>query len=283
MSTFMKLPTEIRLHILRQTDLVVYPGRFDWVEGLLISHTRSWHGTPSKAIRLANYEHQCCGKCGPADEPCRCPVHSQGQSATCVCYAGLTTLFRVSRQLNAEARSLFFSENHFILDGGFQDMLQWLKRIPKDMLEQIRSIELILPSISSVIPWHGVNQSLLSSWNSVIDLTGETFNMSNLFLVVNLGIKRAGDETGDMETFPDTYKLFILEPLRRLRGLRRFYAFLANAKEMEVEIEKAVMGEDYDSEIEGKDSARNRDRGHSFEPYYKSWQSFDEILGGAFD
>ena len=80
--------------------------------------------------------------------------------------------------------------------------------------------------------------------------------LTNLSLAINAGFTypmydEEGMEDYEREELKDSYDA-IAQSLAELRGLGEFFVFLVCNHDMEVEIEKVAMGEDYDSAKKGK-------------------------------
>jgi hypothetical protein len=120
---FMDLPVEIRLQILKYTDLVTPLLEVEWCpkRNFRLHFANSpCHGydeyrccTPEQ--HYAAQFRSCTPNGGPAFNSCFCRRRHAAYSSACHCWAPPTSLFLVCRALRDEAGEVFFSQNRFII------------------------------------------------------------------------------------------------------------------------------------------------------------------------
>lgn len=167
-------------------------------------------------------------------------------------------LFLVSHRMYWESMRVFFSHNRFVLKGDLKDSHRFLYDLPDWAISQIRVLDLELSFWQSFCgaSKHGIPE--LRQWQRLIELIHQRLRLDRLWLSVDAGSSTkdvlpsgTGPSRDHSAMVPRSYaKLF--EPLRQLKGLRKYHVFVGAEPEYEVVAEKEVMGPDYDSAAEGK-------------------------------
>ena len=245
------LPAEVRLQILKETDLVRRP---NWAsDGNIDIETGS----------LVRSMSMCCQQCTEVSTFCFCPARNAAFSDTCVCSPVPTALFQVSRMFNLEATEIFFSKNVFRFSGNFPATTQFLAALPTRAIGNIRVIELHLdferlysglgkPRNEDAREWHDLiallrDRLILSKvWLSILAVDGDT-EESMVSLI---------DDGDNDYSWLHTTSFQLLKPLEQLKGLKKFHVSLCWSTDFESVVEKAVMGPEYDSTAEGKPTYR---------------------------
>ncbi|CAF9926903.1 MAG: hypothetical protein HETSPECPRED_006450 [Heterodermia speciosa] len=221
------LPSEIRLQILMETDLV-----------RRTTPMKAWMDDDKIEI-----EH---GKLVPS---------------TCACYSVPTAIFQVSKLFNCEATEIFFSKNIFMFRGDLLATTQFLAGLPNPAVQNLRIIELHLDFDQIYFGLSTPGSRISREWHDLISLLRERLLLSKLWLSI-LAIDPDTqfkfvtlNNDGDHDyQWLHTASFQLLKPLDQLKGLRKFHVSLCWSTDFEAVVEKAVMGPEYDSLAEGKPS-----------------------------
>ena len=238
---FMDLPKELRLEIIGFTDLVARLSSYRHADGFLIQPYK-WN---ERRGRIKEFHSLSCSR----RSVCNCGW----------CYTFPSGLFKVSRQFSMEASEVFYSVNRFIIRGHPNQKLMFFMAQPPEMLRRIRFLDLYFTDDDLTI---FKSQEPRDLWDQLIEWISENMMISNLVLSLDFGFSGATWEYGvdDQKHHSDSEICRRLaKPLRRLNGLAGFHVFLVCNPDMESEMEKAAMGEDYDSEKHGKIPHTERD------------------------
>ena len=273
----MKLPKEIRLIILEHTGLVSKALGSLPVNPLSIrTETRRPRNNPRVFYthkRVLGIGKRCCWTCSPSPATQCCCIDENRMnntvrgysssdfvsSSACSCFYPPFQIFRVCRQLSAEAREVFFAQNRFILDSSPGGCLQFLRTQRQDSLSRIRLLELSF-ELGDLAELAMLSNQAQLEWEQLIAFISDNFTLSNLFLT--LRSQRYEDDlpfswkygdrpdwtTDELAVFYET----LSKLLSRLRGAYRFFAVLGWAHQFETRLERHVMGDDYDSAKHGK-------------------------------
>lgn len=256
-----QLPIEIQEEILGYTDLIA-------------PHVLEWE--PDHGLTVSD----CCKKCTDALEACCCSLQHAAFAVACACWKIPTDLFLLSRSLREGATRIFYQRNHFaILPPGanftFLDaqppLLDFFKSLPQQALRNLRSLECILPTLSSdfLIPGSDAN----SHWLQTLTFISNNLQISTLSLTLNMSSDRGPSsdcaymslqeilerEDAMWETYQRIVEPLTITPLNR--GLKDLFIHLSwptddakrhirNAQERI--LEQKVMGEGYDAILQGK-------------------------------
>ena len=246
------LPSEVRLQILMQTDLV--GSRKPLKERMM----------DDKIVEIENgvlvpRTGMCCGQCTEELTPCFCPARNAAFSDTCICSPVPTAIFRVSKLFNHEATKVFFSMNIFSFGGNLHATTQFLARLPDSSVQNMRIIELHLDFQQL---YHGLSvpgSPISRDWQRLIALLRDRLSLSKVWLSILTIDPDTENDFADMNAEGDhdykwlhTTAFQLLKPLKELKGLRKFHVSLCWSTEFEAVAEKAVMGPEYDSMAEGK-------------------------------
>ena len=273
---FTKLPGEIQLRILKYTDLIA-------------SDVLTWIPPMGFVPRRCETE-----KC---EGGFYCPSAHVAYSSSYFCWQMPTALFQTNSQIRQQALSVFYSYNRFSLKlrrpwsnldynwlapHNFKNhMLYLLTPFPKYCLQYLRYLEWYVdfPEIES-LALGGEHHGL---WLEALSLLAQHATLHQLTLVLDMtydvdlhkhhrgleGTKFARGYLSEDYTKQqwEHYREIVKPVAARLRGLKDFFIRLSwpvhTAKVkvrdgMEVVLEKAVMGEKYDSFERGKTLRRDR-------------------------
>lgn len=291
-SDYLSLPMEVRLNILRYTNLVTPHGQLQWTSGRGFS------------VEMKKSEW-----CMPKDSNLTgsfcCRLHS-GYSSRCRCWTPPKALMLACRTMYKDALHILYSHNRIIItpSTGFKtpicscafgscvaplrlDVSRFITRhVFSESMYSLRNIEFALPPFS---PGSRLKPSspFYLDWRFAIDQLKKHANLNVLTLRVyitfpfeksgvptsNTLYQRVRDYGGDSEVLK-VYYYDLLPPLQTLRAMRRFFVFLEwpwhwtpdltlplwlqpvpyfpILSRMEACLEKLVMGDEYDSSVLGK-------------------------------
>lgn len=249
------LPAEVRLQILKETDLVRRK-----------TPMRPWATDGNIEIengRLVRSIRMCCQQCTEASTFCFCPARNAAFSDTCVCSPMPTALFQVSRLFNFEATEILFSRNVFRFTGNFPATTQFLAGLPTPAVQNMRVIELHLDFERLYFGLSTPGSHVAREWHDLIALLRDRLMLSKVWLSI-LAIDNDTekdfvrlDDNGDHDySWLHTTSFQLLKPLEQLKGLKKFHVSLCWSTDFEAAIEKTVMGPEYDSTAEGKPTYR---------------------------
>ncbi|RDW59765.1 hypothetical protein BP6252_12852 [Coleophoma cylindrospora] len=157
-----------------------------------------------------------------------------------------TGLFLVSREMSASAYDVFFRHTRIVVDVEIM-------------------LELHIGYVHEFLERNICDRGIQDLDNSISFLAGHLdLSRLQLFFMAQteyFGILHGGISKFDAQLFRGGYRI-IGKSLQRLRGLQRLGVFLACHHDMEVQIEKKVMGKDYDSAKFGKIPHGRRDVCH---------------------
>ncbi|KAF2833161.1 hypothetical protein CC86DRAFT_5754 [Ophiobolus disseminans] len=217
-------------------------------------------------------------------------------SSSCSCPVPRQALFAVSGQLRRDALAVYYSANEILItsfdspimrlnrswDYDFSpeglhslpkiELSLYLSSIARDALQHIRSLEWILPNLQQAYLSPGT-----PAWFDYLDtllLMENAMNLAALTFTINISAAESGvfhywayDWYPRKPLSPEAcawYQTIVL-PVRRLgeAGLKNFFVYLRwhlvehqDREHHEQELERAIMGEDYDSAKRGKGLAR---------------------------
>ena len=262
------LPREIRLDILSRTDLVDY--FFLSIPRYSYCGTARRHGFEIVAGKLQPRGTRCCYDCTPTLSTCTCTHMHAALSTSCTCTTLPTALFYVSKNMNADATVTFFSRNRFILSGDFREntsLIRALSARNDAVLKSIRMLDLEI-SWEQLYSMLDPNSSMANDWAELVACMASSLHLPKLWLSIDAGQCRDELDVFDLHGHHDyswMHKVYsaLFDPLCvHLRGHRppeKFHVFLCWWTEEEGRVEKAVMGEEYESVAEGKVPWRVRD------------------------
>lgn len=253
------LPQEIRLEILRHTDLSrgscdVNNPRRSQRAGIEIRDGK-------KALPRA---HKCCQTCSSVRSCCCCFWYHAAYSTTCTCPRSTyfpSALFRVSKFMQSEATMTFFSGNRFIFVGDFEKTQCFLTNsVSTTALRYLRTVDLELVFSQFKRFRDHPNDRHSRKWESLISTIADLLSPHNICLSI-----KAGDFLEDMD--PTTYNKNqgytwlsvstkqLFDPFNRYsaaQGLRKFRVALCWWPGQETVFEREMRGENYRREAEEK-------------------------------
>lgn len=216
-TSLMDLPRELRIHILKYTDLILPFRTVTWSRrnsGYLAKATRAHSRLPGWPFitRFHTCSH---GKRSGTPGSCFCHCYHAAFS-TCRCWVPPSPLFLVCRELYQDALFVFFTGNHFIVHD-FQTDPQWwvpdlFERlyvhdvqlpepsprydhpnerfaasqflrdvVPVGALAHLRSLELLFPSYLA-LSWPQSGQPAMQDWWATVDWLRDKINAPGLTL-----------------------------------------------------------------------------------------------------
>ena len=273
------LPQELRFDILSRTDLVDHPfppRPF---------YTRQRHGFEIESGTLLARGTECCINCTPTLATCACAPMRAAYSASCTCSTMPAALFRVSKEMKYEATMILFSKNRFILSGDFGANTMFIKsKLTRDFgaASYIRKLDLEISMVQLYYMRHSESEAA-RHWDALVASVASSLHMPKLWLSIDAGSFR--DSMLDLNNDGDyNYSWLrasyatLTKPLHdhmseQLRP-EKFHVFLSWWVEEEEEIEKELMGRQYESASEGKLAWRARDPRfpHSAEMGMRYWR-----------
>ena len=262
-----QLPHEIQIQILQHTDLVA-PHDLRWVPGQgFICLSRS----PSDKDRIwaqGPFTLNSCEMCFGVHKP-RHRLERQhlkiACASQCSCWRFPSELFLVSSAYHREATRTFYSSNHFYIYGDIEHSTyerdkcpQFIQQLPQDARQYLRSLQFLLPATAK---WSQ------NDWKQDILLLKGSVELSRLTITIDQSLWR--DRSTELQNESVWERILgIVEPFRRLTGLKDFFVHLDHPKnrqnnkklrsKWEKILERRVMGRSYDSEERGKYLHRHR-------------------------
>ena len=175
---------------------------------------------------------------------------------------------------------MFYSENHFSFYGHPFDTVTFFRKLRPSLLEHIRFIDLQL-GLDEIFLWPTESQGGHPDWKYLLPFLSKFLDLSKILLSIDAGYHpRTWRLDGcDMPEILDFYhditeSLYQVPAFRKLRG---FHMFLPCFHEYEVDSEKEIMGEQYNSALQGKipNESRALDYPHGLpykRPEWKDWR-----------
>ncbi|KAB8437444.1 hypothetical protein FH972_025122 [Carpinus fangiana] len=294
---FLRLPRELRLHVLSYTDLITPLREVHWnPEKKFYVQYLSW--TPDGEYLQSSFSYRQVAPlrcCFLQHMGCFCPRFHASYPEECNCWSPPTPIFLASRALKADAEEIFYRLNRFIIThpGGttyipkrtpdrLEGSIFLTDVVPFAHLHHLRFLELVFPPFED--DYIQSREPAYQDWIDTIDrihtkLIGMTLRVymrdQGLHYVNNVEIPfRAHSAAKKGEIIPAMY-VRTLEPLKKLRGLERFFVHLAcpfsrnrdgylrrdnkrymrdrYTRDLEDKVEKLVMGPGYDAIAAGKE------------------------------
>lgn len=226
----------------------------------------------------------------------------------CSCWAAPTAFFLVGHEMRQDALQVFYTQNRFVVApfGGETwygidsppDRLPvstfLTNVIPKEALHHLRFLEIVFPSFGMEQPceYCPVRSPQWRDWVNTLENVKKHLNLSKLTMRAYFAFgHRAPMTVEQCFTILDNY-IDTLAPLSNLRGIDRFFVHLTDPTiwfedeeydfpedefpatpraEIERQIERLVMGSDYDAVAEGKNDLRES-RWHEDEMRNALWR-----------
>ncbi|KAI8957554.1 hypothetical protein F5Y11DRAFT_360735 [Daldinia sp. FL1419] len=266
---FMDLPQELCLRILKYTDLVAPRNEIEWTPELGFHTTSSyiWKSCCNEESddyidKLFDHENHFLD-CEPEHVDTTgsfCSACHSSYSSSCQCWIPPDSLMRVSRRMYAYAIDILYSCNRVIL---FSDPYAHASNLVQkdvirrpEVLSHLRSVELVFPGFSPDL-FLRPEDPTYADWKFAVDHLRAYANLNAMTLVESSLVL---DNREPFSRFLSVCGSAFLAPLTTLRdgGLNRLFVFLEwdwhykYLDELEVRLEKEVMGSDYDSCVVGK-------------------------------
>ena len=278
--------------------------RYEMPYCLMYRHPRDTHGSLGVNCPKSTSWWQddtpylaCWERSDPSGCYCRAYHTAYSTIHRCDCWAPPKSIFLVSHAMRQDAKQVFFGHNRIIVaptGGVISETVSGSPErlpisvfltgiIPKDALRYLRFLELVFPPFGKERPcafcpaqsteWH--------DWNETLEKVKDDLNLPKLTIRVYFAASLPPFEDHGHEIVPSwrrqmtgvqsqaiqTSYLDTISPLKRLRGLGRFFAHLADPSlwvegrelveetglpALEHEVERVVMGDWYDSSAAGK-------------------------------
>ena len=262
---FLRLPKEIRLLVLKYSDLV--DSRFgSWYQQPLLYK----HGRLKVPGLHANFS------CHTSETSCDfCPHIMSG------------SLLRVNKQLHDEAFEVLITSNLLILNSGHVKNLEFLQSLSPLIRNRIQHLDLKFNYDFDFAD--GEDFWCCFFWNfpdfdRLINYISNNLRLEQLHLTLDMLAIYDDVFWGNAYCTPAIAALWlralkrISKPLPKLRGLQKFHVFSAVHAEYEHIMEQVAMGPDYDSHQDGKVPLEDRDSHacHAF-PFDQRPKSRNEI------
>lgn len=252
---FLDLPKELRLEILGLVvgfcDLEIY---FNNLTKKFHVDSEQDHGYEGEGESESGDEHTALNKIEDERWDERSSVDAYGNPRLRFPAA----LFRVSKCIKDEALNVLFSQNRLCLCCTFERDLQWLMTIPKDLLEKVRKLDLVIHK-SEVLFWKYDKSSehdILPHFKNLVQFIAMNFELSVLFLSLD-GQHERRESVVTQGVLANASAIFWLQLCSlgktHLRPtLKRFHAYCMINSDMEQGLEKRVMGSSFNSFEFGK-------------------------------
>ena len=312
---FMELPVELRLHVLSFTDVVAPRQEVEWnpfTGGFYIRYNdRYYH--PEHDYTMKDAPHMpCWDRTYPYGCFCRAQHSAYSSEYPCLCWTRPQALFLVSRTFCTDALRVFYSENRFVVNANGSpwhdaDAVDCLpasifltSAVPESCLKYLRNLDFVFPSLGKINSYCTPQTPAWENWVRTLDYVKDKLHLSNINLRVTFAKWHPGSFAGHMtfeEEVPEYRQgrgerefqlarqsyLDTIAPLQRLRGLKRFFVYLADpydfsrahyddmagpidydlleqdARKREQEMQKLnarmermIMGDDYDANLASK-------------------------------
>ena len=266
------LPRELRLLILSKTPLV---RRHDWM----------WNKSASPAgpnIENGRFllpeldQHKRITTCDRAHA-----TESSGPCNTCLARREMPfpfALFMVKKQMYEDAGEVFWSQR-FVLRGNLFASAIWLSNLNENCARKIKKMHLVIPNAWSIVfpnpGKSGRDRVRDSGLQCLIETIQLKCNPGKLWLSIDvewsesfscvwddtdhLRGEQGQDYRKNLQSASDVLFMPMVESFQGDYRLARLHVFLSWDPEGEAATERAVMGERYDSALEGKVAFNDRD------------------------
>lgn len=234
---FQRLPKELRLKVLEESDLVPEK-RFFGSYGIFKFATLVWR------------RRLCYAKCNYSSEACCCIWRCGSFSLTCDCPSSPMAYFLVNRQLYNEAQEVFFPSNLFIIQALLYQLM-FFNLLPPHQLSRLRCIQIEV-SKTELIDWW-TDQATHGRFSQLVRIIQRKLNLPHLELRVNVNKCHLPGPLSTSE-YKRSRRMItaFLDPLSKLRSLKKLFLYLEGLSHLEESLEKKIMGPDYDSARLGK-------------------------------
>ena len=242
---FQRLPKELRLQILEESDLVPRTTP-DSREVIRIVYRRGrWRK-----------ERYCCTRCNDCLENCCCVWRPGSFSLTCTCQSSPLAFFLTNRQFSEEAQHVFFTANLFSTVRPL-DATSFLDVLTENQLRYIRYLQLDF-RFGELQDWYST-QATKDIWLTLIERMKNTLDLAKLELRINLSDcnrKECMFTAAERFEFLRINEALVLQ-LHELHTLKKLFIYLGYLENMETSCEKHIMGPTYDSARLGKPAEPN--------------------------
>jgi len=157
--------------------------------------------------------------------------------------------------MHTDATHTLFSYNRFIVGGDAKDSVRFFQSLNPLAARSIRNLDLKILGVQ-LCSWADPNGSESDQWYTLIQIIAEYCDLTRLHLCLDVGFMGVeGEMEFSDEDRPKRLREIyweLIKPMQRLRGLKRFHVFLSTLFEEEADMERSVMGEDYNAVKERK-------------------------------
>ncbi|KAI0382528.1 hypothetical protein F5Y04DRAFT_252861 [Hypomontagnella monticulosa] len=244
------LPHEILAHILQYSELVA-PFDLEW--------------SPGRGL----VPFDCCKKCTATLDHCTCSFYHGAYSRSCTCWRLPLSIFLVSRQVHGIAKGIFYQRNRFVIlpKGGrlddlgscqrpFPGLTTLFRKLPRNTTQLLRSICLVVCLPESAPAY----SQLLTEWRNIIRLLLTVCDTGKLTLSLFLGHKYEMDRGPESEVALRSSYQDLIRCLGEVRHLQDLFIYIqwpnytttSTTARYSSELEKEVLGPNYDSMTKGK-------------------------------
>ena len=281
------LPLEIQTKILEYSDLVA-PKKLTWM---------SFAGWAQYLCQedgfKADYDWNVMDNQNPCELCLRIHEHWDyleqdrcGSFSQCRCWRFPKSLFLLSTYLNREATRIFYSSNHFIINGPQSTDVDHLRKdcplfldpLRSNALPLVKSLQIGVPFIYTTPLDFGCENTLL--WTNILETVQQYANLSKLTLTLDMSRACSRKERFQTATYRSTFQnneaaslmeQQMVSTMTGLGGLKDFFVYGTLPWEFDLDLEKRgrrerklerlVMGKSYDSVSRGKLPSGERPRG----------------------
>lgn len=194
-----------------------------------------------------------------------CSAIKNGYDFAYQCWTCPNSLFLVNKEVRQLAEYLFYSRNNFVLycaEPELRISTESWERIPRNHLHRIRyiTVRLFDPFLAEAfLDWW---KDDLGPWIKKFEFIAQHFQLERLTLVVDLDCHPCYlycFEPYKPYSDSDRWALYpkLIEPMTALKGLQNLFVQIVwpgmkNREQVEQDLERVVMGQDYDSFARGK-------------------------------
>ena len=287
------LPLELRRQIFEYTDLVTPLCEIEWSpqQGFSLRYSTWRCGGVGNCEPHLHHACQFRNCWEGSNDGCFCCHFHGAFTPKCHCWSPPTSLFLVSRGLLEDARAVFFRRNRFVIIHS-QDFFKHAPKrlevsifltdiVPLNALHLLRHLELVSPLVEDeyLRPEDDIlcpNDAPYQDWMRTIYLVKEKLCLPLLTVRFYMTDYRR-EENGSSTLVFHTFRRILL-PLLKLAGLKAFFVHLAwsfarrderlmehfdhlrltleRIRMSEQDIERVIMGSDYDSTALQKEQLR---------------------------
>jgi hypothetical protein len=254
----MNLPIELRLQILKYTDLVTPLREVEWCpeRGFGLHYAMSPCPGNKVVVCCIPSLHSCyrfrrCTRYHPGVDyiSCFCSRQHAASSTTCQCWEPPTSIFLACHALRDHAKEVFFGQNRFIITPSkacdkpaahtpetLEAFTFFTKVVPRDALRFLQLVEIVFPPYEE--DYLRPDEPAYSEWLQTVALMKNELDLPRLTLRIYMAdigafdsdqglpnFRRRITKDGDVVIFQMYYRTFL--PLAELKGLDKFFFHVA--------------------------------------------------------